>query len=108
MFYNTKIKVFKDSRYFLNHLEFPNTVVKFRNLGTLTQIYQKKILVSQNERESTVINISILEEDQAKGIAFLNKLTENYIINEVNEKKIVSKNTVSFISLQLKEFFIRS
>ena len=49
-------------------------------------MYQKKILISQKERESTVINISILEEDQAKGVAFLNKLTENYIHNEIMKK----------------------
>ena len=50
-----------------------------------------------------MINISILEEDQAKGVAFLNKLTENYIHNEINEKNIASKNTVSFITIQLQE-----
>ena len=103
IFYNTKIRVHKDSRYFVNHINFPSTVIEFKNLKILTQIYQKKILISQKERESTVINISILEEDQAKGVAFLNKLTEKYIHNEINEKNIASKNTVSFISIQLKE-----
>jgi uncharacterized protein involved in exopolysaccharide biosynthesis len=38
-----------------------------------------------------------------KGIAFLNKLTEIYIDNEINEKNTASKNTVSFINIQLKE-----
>ena len=59
--------------------------------------------MSQKERESTVINISILEEDQAKGVVFLNKLTENYINSEISEKNRASKNTVSFINSQLKE-----
>ena len=103
IFYNTIMKVYKDSRYFENHIDFPITLVKFKNLTRLTQIYQQKILVTQKERESTVINISILEEDQAKGVAFLNKLTENYILNEINDKNIISKNTVSFITIQLKE-----
>ena len=103
IFYNTKIRVQKDSRYSVNYIDFPNTVVKFRNLKTLTRIYQKKILVSQKDKETTVINISILEGDQAKGVAFLNKLTENYIHNEIDEKNIASKNTVSFITIQLKE-----
>ena len=103
IFYNTTIKVHKDFRYSVNHIDNSSTVIKFRDLKRLTQIYKKKILVSQKERESNVINISILEEDQAKGVAFLNKLTENYIHNEINEKNIASKNTVSFISIQLKE-----
>ena len=103
IFYNTNIKVYKDFRYSVNHIEIPSTVIKFRDLKILTKIYQNKIVVSQKERESTVINVSILEEDQAKGVSFLNKLTENYIHNEINEKNIASKNTVSFISIQLKE-----
>ena len=103
IFYNTKIKVYKDFRYLLGPNAIPSVVVKFRNLKKLTQIYQKKILIKQKERESTVINISILEEDQAKGVKFLNKLTEYYINNEIDEKNIASKNTVSFINIQLKE-----
>ena len=68
----------------------PTTIVKFHDLKSLAQLYQNKIVVSQKDRESTVINISILAEDQLKGVIFLNKLTDNYIKNEVNEKNIAS------------------
>ena len=102
-FYNTNIKVFKDLRYSANHIDKSSTLIKFKDLKVLAQTYQKKILVSIEDRESTVINISILEEDQNKGVVFLNKLTENYIYNDINEKNIASKNTVSFITFQLKE-----
>ena len=84
-------------------IDIPITIVKFHELKYLTQVYQRKISVVQEDRESTVINISILSEDQQKGVVFLNKLTENYINNEVEEKNIVSINTVRFINNQLLE-----
>lgn len=102
-FHKTNIKVELNSSPFSSLKKLPQVVVKFRNLKTLTQAYQKKITVSQKDGESTVINISILEEDQLKGVAFLNKLTENYIHNEINEKNIASKNTINFINNQLNE-----
>lgn len=88
---------------FNKNMELPVTVVKFHDFNSLTQSYQKKITVSQKERESTVINISILTQDQNKGIAFLNKLSENFIENDVNEKNIASQSTVKFINDQLIE-----
>lgn len=88
---------------FNENIELPITVVKFHDFNSLTQSYQKKITVSQKDRESTVINISILTEDQFKGIAFLNKLSENFIESDINEKNITSQNTVKFINDQLIE-----
>ena len=102
-FYSTKIIVDLDSRYSENSIDMPNTVIEFRDLKRLTLEYQKKILISQKDVNSTVIDISILEEDQIKGVKFLNKLTENYINSELREKNIASNNTVSFINSQLKE-----
>ena len=93
-FKKTKIRVNLDARYSINNLYIPNTVVKFKDLKKLTLSYQKKILITQKDVKSTVIDISILEEDQLKGVKFLNKLTENYIKGELSEKNIASKNTV--------------
>ena len=103
IFYTTKIRVDLDSRYSNDIIDIPSTVIKFRDLKTLTLKYQKKILITQKDVNSTVIDISILEEDQLKGVKFLNKLTENYINGELSEKNIASENTVSFINSQLKE-----
>ena len=103
IFYTTNIRVDLDNRYSRNNIDIPNTIVKFMNLKTLTLKYQKKILITQKDIKSTVIDISILEEDQLKGVEFLNKLTENYIKGELSEKNRASKNTVSFINSQLKE-----
>jgi uncharacterized protein involved in exopolysaccharide biosynthesis len=89
--------------HFLENEKIPVTIVKFVGLRSLAQSYQDRIIVTQKDIESTVIDISILSEDQLKGIIFLNKLTENYIQNEMNEKNTASDNTVRFINNQLIE-----
>ena len=102
-FEKTNIRVNLDTRYIVSNSDIPTTVVKFKDLKKLTLFYQKKILITQKDVKSTVIDISILEEDQLKGVKFLNKLTENYIKGELTEKNIASKNTVLFINGQLEE-----
>jgi uncharacterized protein involved in exopolysaccharide biosynthesis len=102
-FYGTDITVDLNYKYSSPREEYPKVVVVFSDLAGLTKTYQEKLLVTQLDNSSTVINISIIEEDQWKGIVFLNKLTERYIINELNDKNLSSKNTVDFINKQLKD-----
>ena len=75
--------------------KIPQTVVKFKSLKSLALSYQHKIKIYQKDRESTVINISIIEEDQLKGVAFLNMLTENYIKKEIEEKNILEASLIA-------------
>ena len=59
-----------NSEYLSANNKYPKTMVTFKDLKNLIQTYQNKILITQRDRESTVINISILEEDQLKGVMF--------------------------------------
>ena len=74
-FYNTTIIVDLNFQYSGGTKEYPKTIVRFKDLKGLTQTYQNKIVITQKDKESTVINLSILEEDPFKGVVFLNKLT---------------------------------
>ena len=53
--------------------------------------------------DATIVNISVKGEDLVKETEFLNKLCENYIQNDLNNKNEVSKNTINFIENQLYE-----
>ena len=83
--------------------DIPNTIVKFQNLKDLTLHYQKNINIEKVIKESTVLTISMLTKDEEKGVVFLNKLVDNYIEDEINEKNLASNNTIGFINDQLKE-----
>ena len=101
-FYDVKMRV----EYNINFLpdidgNMPVTILKFYNLQSLSLAYQKKLRVFRSAKGSTSIDISILTEDEKKGVVFLNKLIDNYISNELIQKNLAAKNTVDFINLQL-------
>ena len=83
--------------------DIPNTIVKFQSLNELTKQYKKKINIDKISKESTVLKISMLTKDEEKGVNFLNKLVDNFIEDEINEKNLASNNTIQFINDQLKE-----
>ena len=77
--------------------QIPTTIVRFKNLKQVAQEYQSKIQIEKLEKESNIINLYILEEDQRKGIVFLNTLVRNFIDNQIETKRKSSLNTVAFI-----------
>ena len=102
IFKNAQMHVILNQKYNAKFEDKPKTIVRFKHLPSLARSYQNKLKISQKDRESTVINLSILEEDQLKGVKFLNKLTQNFIASEIEEKNIASINTVNFINNQLQ------
>ena len=92
-------KVILDEKYhYSSHL---TTVVKFNGLRHVAKQYQSKIKLDKLEKESNIVTLSILEEDQKKGVIFLNKLVSNYITNDLDHKKSSSLNTVLFIKNEI-------
>ena len=81
-FYKAKIKVQFNFNDLTSLEKIPETIIIFRDIKALTREYQQNILITQKDKESTVINISILTKDQFKGIAFLNKLTEKLMLSK--------------------------
>ena len=100
MFNGVEISVEYNIQYPVNEKDMPITIVKFFDLQSLALSYQKNIKVYQEDRESTIINISLLTEDEKKGVS-LNKLTQNFIKNDIIEKNLAFNNTVKFINEQL-------
>ena len=102
LFYGKEIYFEFNPLYELHEInKIPDVIVKFLSIKNLARKYKNDIAVSQKDKKSTVLDISLLSEDQMKGVVFLNKLTENYIKDELNEKNIASKGTVDFINNQL-------
>ena len=79
----------------------PITNVNFKSLDKIAKQYQSKIEYDNPEKESNIFTLSILEEDQRKGVIFLNKLVSNYISNDLEYKKSSSLNTVLFIKNEI-------
>ena len=82
--------------------DYPVTIVKFRNLKQIAKQYQSKIKVEDIEKESNIISLYLYEEDQNKGVVFLNSLVDNFIKSQIDFKKKSSSNTVEFIKNEIK------
>lgn len=99
-----------DSNYSFSLLPGENSGLKnnasyrivFNSPGQLADTYQKKLMVSLFERESSVIVLSVRDRNADKGIAFLNKLTETYLADNLSKKNEIANRTIDFIEQQLK------
>ena len=102
-YYGNEILVNYNIAAFPNIELVPECIISFKTLHSLTKTYQNKLKIKKKDQKSTVLNISIIEQDQQKGAVFLNRLIDNFIDSEIEEKNTASKNTVSFINQQLTE-----
>ena len=84
-----------------NWEEYPVVIVKFHDIQALALNYQQKLIVNQKEKGSTIISISMLTEDEHKGVVFLEKLVENLKQQEINDKNTSSLKTANFIKNKL-------
>ncbi len=75
----------RDSSY--NFDVLPKTIVRFNSLKKMSKKYQSKIQIEQGEKESNILALSILEEDQRKGVKFLNTLVKNFIKKDIEIKR---------------------
>jgi len=59
------------------------------------------VSINPINKETSVLKLKIIGENPGKNIDFLNKLTEKYISNGLNDKNNMAINTIDFIDKQL-------
>lgn len=73
------------------------------DIKQLVRIYQHKLQISLDEKKSSVITLSTTGPIPEQEVDYLNKLTEVYIRNNLDEKNRASENVIKFIDLQLAQ-----
>ena len=102
------------SKYFSFKLEKTNSFnlekIKENNKDFSFKLHQRSKLVSSYieavsinpiNKETSVLKLKINGENPGKSINFLNKLSEKYIDNGLNDKNNMAINTITFIDHQL-------
>ena len=102
------------SKYFSFKLEKTNSFnlekIKENNKDFSFKLHQRSKLVSNYiesvsinpiNKETSVLKLKINGENPGKSINFLNKLSEKYIDNGLNDKNNMAINTITFIDHQL-------
>lgn len=76
--------------------------IKFKDLYKLTELYSMlKLQIVPVVKDANTIVVSVNDNIPQRGLDFLNQLIENYNINNVKNKNIISQNTIKFIDDRL-------
>lgn len=68
---------------------------------SLAKSYRKALSITNANKESSILSISMESPLPDKARAFLNKLVEQYIQRELNQKNLTAERTIDFIDQQL-------
>jgi len=77
------------------------TYFKLNKIQTLTETYQHKLHIEPISSESYIVELTMKGSIPAKEMAFLNKLLEIYLRNELYKKNQLGLKTIQFIDRQL-------
>ncbi|MDG5799813.1 polysaccharide biosynthesis tyrosine autokinase [Marinilabiliaceae bacterium ANBcel2] len=75
--------------------------IVFNSMDNLINRYQSKIVLERVQPGSSVINISLEENNRQKGIDFLNQLQQSSVQYTLDKKNQIALNTINFIENQL-------
>lgn len=82
----------------LNEYSYSFTI---HNINSLVDKYVRLTTINPINKDASVLKINIKGNSPRKNIDYLNKLTEVYIDNGLNEKNKMATNTVEFIESQI-------
>jgi tyrosine-protein kinase Etk/Wzc len=71
------------------------------DLTQLTRVYLNKLKVIYDEKKGSMLTLSVSGPIAEQEVIFLNKLTEVYLRNNLQEKNLASINAIKFIDAQL-------
>tara|TARA_B100001059_G_scaffold7672_1_gene6410 strand:- start:5295 stop:7673 length:2379 start_codon:yes stop_codon:yes gene_type:complete len=77
--------------------------VVINSAGEITSSYQARISISEINKQSSVLKISLTDPVQNKAKDFLNELINQYNLDAINDKNIISEKTKQFIDDRLKK-----
>jgi|TARA_R110000868_G_scaffold293806_1_gene554274 tyrosine-protein kinase Etk/Wzc len=72
--------------------------ISINPVGEVAQMYQQKLIISQQDKLSNIVNISLTDPIQKKAIDIINELIKNYNENGVADKKAIADRTSEFIN----------
>jgi tyrosine-protein kinase Etk/Wzc len=90
-----------DSTLINSHFFGQPIKIKFYDINSILQAYQKKLNIEPASKQATVLIITLEDEIPQRGEDFLNKLIDEYNLAAIEDKNRVTSNTLSFINDRL-------
>ncbi len=76
-------------------------LIRIDNYSRLTKQFRENLTISPYSLKSSVLKISLEGNTPPKLMDFVNKLVENYIKNELEQKNNIAAKTIEFINKQI-------
>ena len=73
----------------------------FHSLDIITKNHVNLLNIKSTSKESSVLSLSIIESNRRKNIDYINTLAKLYILQGLEEKNEMAKNTIRFIQDQI-------
>jgi capsular exopolysaccharide synthesis family protein len=73
------------------------------SLKELTESYQKRLVVTPITENANIVNLEVKGPIVEKEIAFLNRLSNTYVVNDLKKRNQLGVNTISFIDTQINQ-----
>lgn len=78
-----------------------NSIFVLRDENYLINQYSSALAIELEEKNSSILNLSIVSQNRQKGEVYLNSLMETYLELELFEKNEIANRTINFIDSQV-------
>ncbi|MBY5950901.1 polysaccharide biosynthesis tyrosine autokinase [Algoriphagus marincola] len=78
-----------------------NSIFILRDQNYLVNVYSLGLIVELSEKGSSILDLSLMVRNRAKGETYLNALMETYLELELQEKNEIANRTIDFIDSQV-------
>ncbi len=99
--FNFTVFLRKPKDYDKNYWTSSNTYFRIMDINRLAKRYQGRLNVQVNAEKGSILSLSMTGFVKQQIADYLNKLSEVYVLSNLNEKNIASENTINFIDEQL-------
>ncbi|MCH4821973.1 polysaccharide biosynthesis tyrosine autokinase [Gramella lutea] len=82
--------------------ELPTVKIQFSNLETVVMNYREKLQIDQNDKNSSLIQLSLDDAVKEKAQNILDQLVYEYNREAIEDKNLVARNTANFIDERLQ------
>lgn len=100
-FNGMRLVIYKINDQALDLMRDSKILFQINNIPFMINDYRWRLGVNPLDKEGSILNIYLSSVNPAKDIAFLNKLSEIYVLSSLDDKNITTSKSIEFINSQL-------
>ena len=91
----------QSNNFKIDSIQTDEYYIIINDVNQLTNLYRNKLKIETSDKKSSILKLSTQGKIIQKEVDYLNKLCDQYIQADLDEKNEISERTISFIDVQL-------